>query len=76
MFLSEPMPRTPRAALALLFGSLLAGCPAGSAGPSPSGTAQKCAHVGQTCEFAPNKLGSCVIRDNCAEDCLVCQSQH
>ena len=57
---------------------LLAACQtrSDSSAPTPASTAPKCTHVGQTCEFAPNKLGSCVMRDNCSEDCLVCQSQH
>jgi hypothetical protein len=55
---------------------LLAACQSPSSGPAPSSAPQKCTHVGQTCEFSPNKLGSCVLRDNCSEDCLVCQSQH
>ncbi len=38
--------------------------------------AAPCTRVGQTCEYAPNKLGSCVMRDNCVADCLICQSQH
>jgi hypothetical protein len=56
----------------------LTGCPSSSAGarPSTDAQAQACTRVGQTCEFAPNKLGSCVQRDNCTQDCLVCQSQH
>ncbi len=55
----------------------LAGCPSqSSSGAAPSASPQKCTHVGQTCEYSPNKLGSCVMRDNCAQDCLVCQSQH
>jgi hypothetical protein len=56
--------------------ALFSGCqPRGSA-PAPSGEPQKCTRIGQSCEFSPNKLGSCVLRDNCSEDCLVCQSQH
>jgi hypothetical protein len=57
---------------------LLTGCPSspGGARPSTDAQAQACTRVGQTCEFAPNKLGSCVQRDNCTQDCLVCQSQH
>ena len=55
---------------------ILAGCPSRSSGPTPASQPQKCTRVGQSCEFAPNKLGSCVMRDNCSGDCLVCQSQH
>jgi hypothetical protein len=36
-----------------------------------------CARFGQTCEFAPGKLGTCVQRTECTgDDCFVCQSQH
>jgi len=36
-----------------------------------------CTAFGQTCEFSPGKLGSCVQRDNCqGPDCFICQSQH
>ena len=58
--------------------ALVGGCKSPDAGAVPSRDAQSpaCTHVGQTCEHAPNKLGSCVQRDNCEGDCLVCQSQH
>jgi len=37
----------------------------------------KCTRVGQTCEYSPGKLGTCVSRDDCtSDDCFVCQSQH
>jgi hypothetical protein len=57
---------------------VLGGCPSAPGGSKPStdAAASQCARVGQTCEYAPNKLGSCVQRDNCTVDCLVCQSQH
>jgi hypothetical protein len=54
----------------------LCGCPAKSdaqrAAPAP------CKAFGQSCEFSPGKLGSCVQRDDCkpGENCFVCQSQH
>jgi hypothetical protein len=36
-----------------------------------------CKELGQRCEFAPGKLGSCVVVDNCrGPSCFVCQSQH
>jgi hypothetical protein len=36
-----------------------------------------CTAFGQTCEFSPGKLGSCVERYNCqGPDCFICQSQH
>jgi hypothetical protein len=66
--------------LPLLLLLLLAGCPSSTTGGGSSreaGTAAACTHVGQTCEYAPNKLGSCVQKDDCSTgDCLVCQSQH
>ena len=42
------------------------------AAPSPSA----CTAFGQSCEFSPGKLGTCVMKDNCTKDCFVCQSQH
>jgi hypothetical protein len=58
--------------------ALLGGCRSSQDGAHPASDAQAaaCTKVGQTCEYAPNKLGSCVQRDNCTADCLVCQSQH
>ena len=37
-----------------------------------------CSKVGQTCEFSPGKLGSCVQKDDCpsGQTCFNCQSQH
>jgi hypothetical protein len=65
------------AVFALSFGCLGCRPPGSSAGDaSPPSGPEKCTRIGQTCEFSPNKLGSCVLKDNCAEDCLVCQSQH
>jgi hypothetical protein len=63
--------------VALAALSSFAACQSRGSGPAPSTSEpQKCTRVGQTCEYSPNKLGSCVLRDNCTEDCLVCQSQH
>jgi hypothetical protein len=57
--------------------ALLVGCRSAADRPrSTDAQTAPCTRVGQTCEFAPNKLGSCVERDNCTVDCLVCQSQH
>lgn len=68
------------AALALaLFGCPPASDKAASDGGSPAALAKPlgCAKVGDSCEFAPGKLGSCVHVDDCTnEPCLVCQSQH
>ena len=36
-----------------------------------------CKQFGQTCEYSPGKLGSCVVKDDCTgPNCFVCQSQH
>ena len=64
-----------------LLAALLTGCPAKNEGDAPSkkrapAASASCASVGQTCEFAPGKLGSCVKKDDCTIDCFVCQSQH
>ncbi|HEX7603188.1 MAG TPA: hypothetical protein VF316_16335 [Polyangiaceae bacterium] len=66
-----------RTALVLVALSLV-GCPAKTERSAASDAAvPSCARVGQTCEFSPGKLGSCVERDECASPpCLVCQSQH
>jgi hypothetical protein len=55
---------------------VLAGCPSRQDGARPSSGTTACTRIGQTCEVSPNKLGSCVQRDDCTQDCLVCQSQH
>jgi hypothetical protein len=67
---------TARHALALtLFGLATIGCPEQTTSPpSPS---IPCREVGQRCEYAPGKLGSCVLNDDCkGPDCYICQSQH
>jgi hypothetical protein len=62
----------PLLAVALLA---LAGCP-----PADKKTQEpSCSKVGQTCTFAPGKLGTCVKRDDCTgadAACFDCQSQH
>ena len=36
-----------------------------------------CKKFGDSCEFSPGKLGSCMERENCTgPHCLFCQSQH
>jgi hypothetical protein len=55
---------------------LMSACPAQQNAPHPTADAQACTRVGQSCEFSPGKLGSCVERDDCTQNCLVCQSQH
>ncbi|HEY8944546.1 MAG TPA: hypothetical protein VIM73_09795 [Polyangiaceae bacterium] len=48
-------------------------CSSKHAPPKP----KACTAFGQQCEYAPGKLGACVIRDGCTgEGCYVCQSQH
>jgi hypothetical protein len=69
-------------ALALLvlvsaLASTLLGCPPDDKkAPAPTRTGA-CEKVGQSCEFSPGKLGTCVSKDDCsAPPCFVCQSQH
>ena len=50
----------------------LSACPG-----SKAAEVEPCKKFGQTCQFAPGKLGSCVYKTDCTRpDCLVCQSQH
>lgn len=54
------------------------GCPPSERKEAPSGPGA-CARVGQTCELAPGKLGTCVMKEGCSEavpSCFDCQSQH
>jgi len=69
--------------VALLISLLaVAACPASSSSGTSVNRASEtpaCAKVGQTCEFSPGKLGTCVYRDDCdagAATCFACQSQH
>jgi hypothetical protein len=64
-----------RSAALAVTAFLTAGCPEQtSAPPAPNAP---CREVGQRCEFAPGKLGSCVLNDNCqGPSCYICQSQH
>jgi hypothetical protein len=63
--------------LALLLPVALLGCPPEDKkkpAATPSGACEK---VGQSCEYSPGKLGSCVQKDDCTTgNCFVCQSQH
>lgn len=67
-----------KAARGLVLALALAACKA----PAPGGSSADasptvCTRFGQSCEFSPGKLGTCVQRDECAgEACFVCQSQH
>jgi hypothetical protein len=62
--------------LALALSLSLPGCPAKTDGKPAA--LPPCKEFGQTCEFLPGKLGSCVQKDDCkaGENCFVCQSQH
>jgi hypothetical protein len=69
--------------LAFCLLSLLPACPPSSTAPQdaaaePAKAGGACARIGQTCEFAPGKLGTCVQKDDCQGPgpCFVCQSQH
>jgi hypothetical protein len=67
--------------LAYALAATLLACPPddkkGSApAPTPALTGA-CQKVGQSCEFSPGKLGTCVSKDDCsAPPCFICQSQH
>jgi hypothetical protein len=66
-------------ALALVAGMTLVACPPSSgSGAGSSEPVTTCTRAGQSCLFAPGKLGLCVERTPPCEgnDCLVCQSQH
>ena len=60
------------------FAVLLMGCPPDDKkNPASSSPTKACEKVGQSCEYSPGKLGSCVVKDGCQGDgCFVCQSQH
>jgi hypothetical protein len=62
-------------AVAALLCSMLVGCPGR---PPTKKQAEPCKQFGQSCEFAPGKLGACSYRTDCpsGENCLYCQSQH
>lgn len=63
----------------LVLASAVTGCVLGcekTASDAPAAL-EPCKEVGQRCEYAPGKLGACVLRDGCQGDrCFVCQSQH
>jgi hypothetical protein len=64
--------------LVLVLGTALLGCPPDDKKqPAPAAAAKACEKVGQSCEFSPGKLGTCVQKDDCKTDrCFDCQSQH
>lgn len=64
-----------RAVLLLAVVLLLLGCPPRSEDKASA----SCTRIGDTCTYAPGKLGTCVAKDGCTAEgaaCLVCQSQH
>ncbi len=67
-----------RCLLCCSFLLLLAGCP-GSKSGAASSQLPPCHKFGDSCEFLPGKLGSCVVKDGCESggpECFKCQSQH
>ncbi len=60
-----------------LLAATLLGCPPDDKKAPASTTQKACEKVGQSCEFSPGKLGTCVMKDDCkAANCFDCQSQH
>ncbi|MEI9948689.1 MAG: hypothetical protein WDO74_06825 [Pseudomonadota bacterium] len=54
------------------------GCPARTHDQGHS-SLPACSKFGDSCEYLPGKLGSCVVRDGCTgsgSECFTCQSQH
>jgi hypothetical protein len=61
----------------LVLALALAACPPKNQEKPADSKPGACTRVGQSCEVAPGKLGSCVQKDDCTgEGCFVCQSQH
>jgi hypothetical protein len=56
----------------------LCGCPPSGPGSKSSEPVTTCTAVGQSCLFAPGKLGLCVERTPPCDGagCILCQSQH
>jgi hypothetical protein len=66
---------------ALVISATLALCacpPDGGTGMKSTEPVTTCTSVGQSCIFAPGKLGLCVERTAPCEGagCIICQSQH
>lgn len=62
----------------ILLVMTVAGCPERNHEQGRS-SLPPCRKFGDSCEFAPGKLGSCVMRDGCTSgggECFTCQSQH
>jgi hypothetical protein len=65
-----------RAALVCAIAALL-GCPPDDKKAPANAPSGACEKVGQSCEYSPGKLGTCVQKDDCKTgSCFVCQSQH
>ena len=61
---------------ALLAASLLGCPPDDKKAPAPAAP-KSCEKIGQSCEYSPGKLGTCVQKDDCKTgNCFDCQSQH
>jgi hypothetical protein len=69
---------SPLGALLLpVLSAALLGCPPDDKKTPVPTAAGACEKVGQSCEFSPGKLGTCVQKDDCkTASCFVCQSQH
>jgi hypothetical protein len=62
-------------ALCFVLALLVVACPRHS--KNQGSALPPCAKFGDSCEFSPGKLGSCVVKDGCiGNDCFTCQSQH
>jgi len=65
------MLRCVRLSILLVLSACVLGCPPTKSEAPPT----TCAHVGDTCTFAPGKLGMCVEPAD-GSSALICQSQH
>jgi len=69
--------RIPTLFLAAALSSTLLACPPDDKKAPAPGPPKACEKVGQSCEFSPGKLGTCVQKDDCKTGtCFDCQSQH
>ena len=68
-----------RISATLVLPLLLLGCEAPTGKPALLKDATAgCSKFGESCEFSPGKLGTCVEKTDCpaGQSCLICQSQH
>jgi hypothetical protein len=68
-------------AIALVLKSVPAGTGNGYGDPVPNDVRDSpeklCKKFGDPCQFSPGKLGTCIVKQNCAAaNCLFCQSSH